>query len=864
MKRHLPGVFLCLAAAVLFILWQKAGPDREPAPQKRTSGAKQALDTWAFQRAYPEPGIPEIGFSQAFRQTRNMREKTLRIASENKVIDDTVSPWTLLGPTNVGGRTLALAIRPDHPDTMFAGSASGGLWKTVTGGVGADAWDYVDTGFPVLGVGAVTLDPSNPDVMYVGTGEVYRYREATGGDVDRTTRGSYGIGILKSTNGGATWSRSLDWSYQQTRGVWAIRVHPSDSSIVYAATTEGVYKSVDAGETWNRVLNVIMVTDLAIHPSDPEILLAACGNFNSTGRGIYKTTDGGGTWNKVTTGLPAAWSGKAMLAIAPSAPQVVYASIANTFAGLGLYKSFDTGDTWTRINSTDFQQWQGWYSHWVVVDPSHVNQLFVGGIDIWKSTDGGATLTKVSDWTQAFFGTPPPQGPAGGPKYAHADQHLAVWHPTDPSTVFSVSDGGVFKTVNLGDSYTSLNGGYVTSQFYQGFSTSPRDSNLAMGGMQDNFSAIYEGFPAWRRVIGGDGSWTAIDPGNDLTLYGSAQALNMQRSTDAGANWLGIAPSYGSDAVAFIAPFVVCPSNPNRLYAGTSRIYRSNNQGSAWYSTNGGLKLDPVGNPMFTLAVSATDADVAFAATAPEFARARVYRTLDGGTSWTEITGTLPDRYPSDLTVDSTDDSRVYITFLGFGTSHVYRSEDRGDTWINIGTDLPDIPASSIAVDPEYPNVLYVGTDLGVYVSPYLGVSWYPFMQGMPVAMVNDLAVSEPNRKLRAATHGNGVFERDLLEFAVTDIPGDRTPVTPAVGLQVLPNPLRTGGRILFSLEEAAPVKLDLYDVNGRRVKRLLDENRGPGPVELSFPREDLARGVYFLRLATPGQTEVSRVVFLR
>lgn len=676
--------------------------------------------------------------------------------------DDRVSPWTPLGPANVGGRTLCLAIRPDNPDILFAGSASGGLWKSTTGGVGAAAWEYVDTGYPVLGVSTIAIDPGDPDVMYIGTGEAYDHDESIGGDVVRTTRGSYGVGILKSMDGGASWSTSLDWTYAQSRGVWMIQIDPLDTGVLFAATTEGVFRSTDAGGSWILVHPVVMAMDVRIHPLDPDIVFAAHGNFGSAGVGIYRSTDGGQTWSRLTTGLPATWSGKAGLALAPGAPDTVYASIGDVDSGRGLYKSIDRGDTWVQVNATDYQEYQGWYSHYVVVSPFDPQTLFTGGIEIWRSTDGGATLGVRSRWLSIFFGTSPPQGPIGGLDYAHADHHFAIWHPTDPNTIYFASDGGIFRSRDLGVTFESLIGGYQTSQFYNGFSNSGSNPALAMGGLQDNFTVIYQGTNAWRRVIGGDGTWTAINPTTDATIFGSAQYLDMRRSRNGGDSWAVVRPPTAADDVtAFAAPYVLAPSRPAVLYAGRTRVYRSGNEGMGWTATNEGFPLDE-GNPVLALAISRTDDTVVYAGTAPLLDRARLFRTRNSGTSWTDITGPLPDRYPSDLAVDPADDRKVYVTFMGFGTSHAFRSTDGGDSWIDIGAGLPDIPASAIEVDPVHPGVIYVGTDLGVFVSPDDGAAWHPFGRGMPPAMVNDLKVFAPGGLLRAATHGNGAWERPL------------------------------------------------------------------------------------------------------
>jgi len=725
------------------------------------SGAMKALQYWSAQRAYPGEVLPAAKFGAALDEVRGL---AARDASGR---DSLVAPWDAIGPANVGGRTLCLALHPLDPDVMFAGSASGGLWKTTTGGVGASAWEYVDVGDAVLGVSTIAIDPTDPDVMYIGTGEAYDYQSSIGGDTIRTTRGSYGVGILKTIDGGLTWSPSLDWTYQQSRGVWMIQIHPTDGNILYAATTEGIYKSIDAGGSWNRVHDVIMAMDVRIHPTRPDTLFAAHGNFGSVGHGIYRSTDAGLSWNRLAIGLPPSWTGKCQLAIAKTAPDTIFASISHVFAGRGLYRSVNGGDAWSRINGTDYQQFQGWYSHYVVVSPFDDQTLFTGGIEISRSTDGGSTLTVQSNWQDVYLGTSPPEGPLGDPQYAHADHHFAVWHPTQPNTVFFTSDGGVFRTTDLGVTFESLIGGYQTGQFYNGFSNSSSDRDFAMGGLQDNFTVIYEGTGAWRRVIGGDGAWTAIHPEIGSTLYGSAQGLFMLRSYDTGTDWVEIPPpQLPGDVTAFIAPFVLSPAEPATLFAGRAHVYRSDDEGSSWTPTNGAAPLS-AGNPVISMAIAQTTSDVVYAATAPISGRARVFRTRDRGGSWVDVSTGLPDRYPSDLAVNPHDPDEVYVTLMGFGSSHVFKSTDGGDSWIDIGAGLPDIPTSAIEVDPDSTDFLYVGTDLGIYLSIDGGGSWEPFTDGMPLAMVNDLKVFLPDRKLRAATHGNGAYERDLYDPSI-------------------------------------------------------------------------------------------------
>jgi hypothetical protein len=239
---------------------------------------------------------------------------------------------------------------------------------------------------------------------------------------------------------------------------------------------------------------------------------------------------------------------------------------------------------------------------------------------------------------------------------------------------------------------------------------------------------------------------------------------------------------------------------------------------------------------------------------------------VNGGLSWTDVTGDLPDRYISDIAVDPVSGYEVYVTLMGFGSSHLYRSTDRGDTWIDAGAGLPDVPASSVTLDPDRPHVVYVGNDLGVYVSPFKGRSWYAFARGMPTAMVNDLLVYAPTRTLRAATHGSGVYERDLAELGTTEAP-ETTPGN-VLRLRAVPNPMTADGSIRFTLREPGPVTLEAFDVQGRRVAVLLDEPLGAGdhlvPVTAGALSGRLARAVVFVRLRTRESSAITRFVLLR
>ncbi|MCW9097464.1 MAG: hypothetical protein OQJ93_08750, partial [Ignavibacteriaceae bacterium] len=717
---------------------------------EKVSEAFQSLEFWNNARAYPDEEIPSDAYITAINQSQN------NIIEKPQVLDS-VNVWHAIGPHNTGGRTNAIAFNPQNPNTIYAGSASGGLWRSFSGGTGIDAWHYVSTSFPVLGVSSIEFVPNDSNIIYIGTGEVYNIEGTGNGAAVRTMRGTYGIGILKSTDSGETWNQSLDWTYNSERGVWAVKINPLNYNSVWAATTDGTYRSYDSGITWQKVNDVTMAMDLIINPVDTNIVLTGNGNFASPGFGIYRTSDGGDSWAKITSGLPGYFEGKIQLDIYNNDPNIVYASIANgslpTTAASWLCKSTDTGLTWSIVDTTDYAFHQGWYSHDVAINQWNPNELMVAGLAVWNSTDGGETIQQKSDLI-VLLGRPPIGGPEGGPTYVHGDIHSIIQHPTNPSTYYFGTDGGVFKTTDFGETFQSCNGRYQTLQLYNGTSTSQQDSLFTVGGTQDNSTVIFDGDLAWIRVIGGDGSWSAVDATNDSIIYSSEQYLTLFRSTDRGSSYSDIIPPYPL-VTSFIAPFIVGHNNSNLIYAGRDYIYKSTNAGISWFATNGNNVLD--GNPALAMEISYSDENKVYVATAPVTNRSGIFITTNGGTSWTNITGSLPDRYPADIAVDPINDDIVFISFYGFGIPHIYKSIDSGSDWADVSDNLPDIPIPAVIVDPNNTNHIYIGTDIGVFVSTNGGGNWQDFNDGLPdVVQGMDLNICNANDVIRVMTHGNG------------------------------------------------------------------------------------------------------------
>ncbi|MFH1195719.1 MAG: T9SS type A sorting domain-containing protein [bacterium] len=841
-----------ISAIYISVLWEFKDVLKT---KERIPGAYKSLLFWNDSRSYPASNIPSAGFYNAFVESQKLMSKNSYSGNDS---------WIPIGPQNFGGRTISIAINPLNPLTIYAGSASGGLWRSYTGGKGISAWQYIKTGFPVLGVGAIAIDYSDTNKIYIGTGEVYQYGNSIGGIAERPTRGSYGIGILKTTDGGNTWTKSLDWTAQQERGVQVIKINQDNASTIWAGTTEGLYKSTDSGASWKYVYGIPMITDLIINPDNPNKIYFTAGNFATTGFGCYRSIDGGINWKKISSGWPAYYEGKALLSLCETQTDIIYASVGGDYSGvLGtwLCKTTNGGDNWSVVSTTDYADYQGWFSHFVVTHSLEPDKIITGGIDIWKSNDGGITLTKKSIWSNWDLGRTPVGGPEGPDNYSHADHHCFAVHPTNPNIVYFGNDGGVFRTTDFGSTFEGLNGGYQTMQFYSGFTTSHTNPQLSMGGFQDNASAIYDGQLAWFRCIGGDGAWTAIDQFNNDILYGSWQNLSMVKSTDRGETWDYIMPP-SEGTTAFAAPFVIGVDNPDIIYAARSIVYKSTDGGTRWNRTNAGFPV--TSNCPITMAISFQNSAKVYLAAAPTFSNADVYKTTDGGDTWIDITGNLPDRYPMDVEVDPMDDQKVYIVFSGYGTSHVFKSINGGDTWMDISADLPDVPAQSVAVDPEHPDYIYVGNDLGVFVSADGGSTWNTFSEGLPDAvMVYNISISMAARRIRIATHGNGAYERDLFETP-NSVNDEKSTPDKFILEQNYPNPFNPTTTISYYLPDNSRVILKVYDAVGKEVAELVNSVQTKGKHNVKFNAETLASGVYFYRLNSGEQVITKKMTLVK
>jgi hypothetical protein len=356
-----------------------------------------------------------------------------------------------------------------------------------------------------------------------------------------------------------------------------------------------------------------------------------------------------------------------------------------------------------------------------------------------------------------------------------------------------------------------------------------------MGGLQDNSTIIFTDSPAWRRIIGGDGSWTAMDPNNPLVNYGSYQYSNIFKTVNGEDYQYMDIPSNGS-ASLFIAPFVLAPSNPDILYVGRSKIFKTEDGGANWEATNANNTLN--GQAAFSMDVSTTNADVLYLSTADLSNKPGVFRTVNGGETYQEITGNLPDRFYNDITVDPNDEGIVYLCAGGFGSGHVFKSEDYGENWQDISNGLPDVPTSALVVDPSNSNYLYVGNDLGVFYSANGGQDWQVYMDGiMDVTLVMDLKIDAKERELYVATHGNGSYIRDLVQ------PISSTNEVAISPIRFFPNPAKDIVNIQNLPEGSGEIQL--YDLQGKSMLKRSFE----GQNQLSIDISGFSVGTYFYQV---------------
>jgi len=734
--------------------------------------------------------IPPDALRNALQQLRQSRKGLLKSTVAGLPVGTNIDPprlfplrggldragWTSLGPVNVGGRTRSIILHPSDPSCFWLGSAGGGIWQTTDGG---KHFSPVDDFMASLAVTSMVMHPTNPNVIFAGTGE------GVNGAVPR------GAGIFLTTDG-KHWNQikataTTDFLYVNRLAISA------DGKVCFAATSNPesigtIFRSDDKEHSlWTKTLEGQFV-DVECHPTDSSKVIAATADGN-----VYYSEDGGKPerWQLSSHGNP--WSGRVELAYCRKNPAIIYASVDINHGEI--WRSKDGGKTFERRASQarpgDLAYYlddQGYYDNCIWAgDPTNEDFVIVGGINLFRSTDGGDNLDSISDWTDS--------------ESAHADNHAIVASPgfngTTDKTVFFGNDGGIYKTDDIytvGDDpnrkkgWVNLNNDYGVTQFY---GAAGNAGGIIVAGAQDIGTLRYapgDGIQGWKVILGGDGGFCAADPTpNSNILYGEYVFATVNRSLGGGdtesdeisgifwdgKTWCWKPTPYSiedakSNRALFIAPFILDPNNPARLLVGCSALWRTNDAKADIDNTKGpiwkSIKLAAGGNYISALAVAQGEPDVIWVG----HQRGDIFKTTNGlsdSPQWKELTASRvrpPRRYCHRLTIDPRDHRVVFATFGGYSPGNVWKTNDSGSRWMQVNDPLPQtpVPIRDLAIHPSRSDYLYLATEVGVFASEDNGKTWSPTNEGPTSCPVDQLFWM--GKTLVAVTYGRGLFAIDL------------------------------------------------------------------------------------------------------
>lgn len=713
-------------------------------------------------RVYPSGDLSLTG--QTYKNFIDyLSSNPLAMAQQNASIarSATTNAWSFIGPIGApsgggAGRLCCIRFEPGNSSVIYVGTAAGGLWKSIDAGL---TWNCLTDFLPSIGCSDVAIDPNNTNILYLASGDI------DAGD-------SPSVGILKSTDGGLSWNTTgLTFASNSYHRIGKLLIDPNNSNILYAATTTGIYKTYDAGVNWYRVSQSNTI-DMEFKPGDPNTIYSCRVNLS-------KSTNGGVTWTQITSGLPQS-SGTARMAIAvsPDEPNAVYVvtAAAGTYASQGVYYSNNSGASFsTQSTSPNLLGWdpsggdsdgQGWYDLAIAVAPYDANIVIVGGVNTWRSDDRGVNWYLDSHW----YG--------GGAPYVHADCHDIVFDPVLAGSFFIGCDGGIFNTLDDGASFTDLSNNLCIAQIYRGDVSGSLHGNL-ISGHQDNGTNVKSG-ANYFSALGGDGMDCFIDRTNDNNMFGSIYYGDFYRSTNGGNNWSGATngtPGNGD----WVTPWEQDPVLPNVLYSGFDRVYKSTNQGISWF---------PLGTTTFgtlkDLEVAPSNTQYIYVSNGYS-----IFRSTDGGINWTNINGSISGYTITRIAVSPYDENKIWVSVSGYNVdAKVFFSVNAGTTWTNISYGLPNLPANCIRVVPgTSSDAIFVGMDVGVYYHDNSSIGWQPYFTGLPNTPVDDLDIFLPTMQLTAFTYGRGVWEVSI----------DQSLLAPYANFSATPNPVCTGQTVQFT-----------------------------------------------------------------
>ncbi|MBR9974954.1 MAG: T9SS type A sorting domain-containing protein [Bacteroidetes bacterium] len=870
---------------------------------------------WFREHRVDEHGnVPEGVRENAWRESSRLSVYRPSVAL-SKEGNTKAANWINVGPHNIGGRLTGIAIHPMNPDIVYFTAADGGVWKTVNGTSLSFEAQPISDDLPTLAMGSIDLDPNNPDIIYVGTGEA-------NGSAD-----SYpGVGVIRSTDAGATWE-VLGGSAMKHIG--SIRVHKTNGNIIIAASRQGLYRSMDSGQTWVRVRTGI-AHDLVLHPTIDSVMYAAV-----QGTGVLRSSDNGATWEDLDMGIGKDSIGRIAVDLCLTQPGIMYALLVGAKGPLqnktfAVMRSTNAGTTWERTTSAtnppSFTSTYGWFNCEIAVHPTEPNRILCGGVGLYLSMNGGQSFQT-----------------RGG---IHVDHHAIEYSPSAPDICYDGNDGGLYISGSGGISFISLNANLPITQFYE-LGISLLKPDMVMGGTQDNGSnrrPTSDGI--WEHETGGDGAYCILDYSDTLIMYAEYQNGSHLRSTDGGKRWTGLNKGLIGSGL-WVTPMAIHPTQPEVLFTATTKqLYKTTNRGDLWVAFHSNMDSSKSIN---YIAISPHNPDIMLVG----YTNGRVWVTTDAGTRWENVSNGLPARNCTDIIFDPVDINTVYASFTGYTKESIYRSTDLGQNWTQISSNLPAIPVNALEINPGKASQLFAGTDFGVYTTLDGGETWDICGDGMPKVVVVDLELHPATGMLYAATHGRSTyalqvttsvqllrfsaqreggsvrldwqtsFETESRGFGVERASGsggfeeiafvpsegasagvrrygvtdDRTPTgitqlryrLKMVGTdgsveysqeipvemsnvmaedftldQNYPNPFNPATTIRYSLPRTGHIRLSVTDALGTPVRTLEDREQHPGAHHVIMDASDLPNGAYFYHLEYEGVRVTRKMLLMK
>ncbi|MCF8371122.1 MAG: T9SS type A sorting domain-containing protein [Bacteroidales bacterium] len=734
-------------------------------------------DFFFHQRAYPDSSIDIKAYKDGLNQVRNDIEK------KNSMYPSQIS-WLSEGPGNIGGRINEIIVHPFDSSIMYAGSAAGGIFKTIDGG---QNWESIFDDHAYLAIGELIFDPQDPDIIYAGTG-----------DPNITGYPFIGNGIYKSLDAGQSWEHL---GLSEVGIVSKISIDPNNSDLIYVAAMglpfeqnihRGLYKSTNGGLSWDKVLylsNNAGIIDLIVVPNSQTIYAAGWNRIRNNSQSIlygqqskiYKSTNGGSTWNVLTNGLPTNVMSRIGLCMSGSDTSLLYAVMTNTSLQVGgVYKTTDAGASWTSLPVGTPLSYAyggfGWYFGQIRISPYNDNELFILGIDLYKSSNGGLTWAAV--------------GPNWATNEFYADKHDLIF--VDSLILISSTDGGLFKSVDGGNTWTD-NDNITNTQFYR-VAIDPHNPGYYAGGAQDN-GTLYgsiSNYYSWQRINGGDGFQPLFDYINPNIMYTELQDGLLYYKN--GGGWLYFGTGiYSNDRRAWDMPIIMSSHSPSVLYTGTYRIYKNPSAPTGSWALLSPDLTDGINNKFHVISCldeSSIDASVLYAGTSD----GNVSRSLNGGAIWEAIFTGLPDRYVTSIKASPNYVNSVFVSHSGYRDNefipHVHKSVDYGNTWVDISGDLPQISVNDLVILEGYGDqVILAATDGGVYFTDNGGQKWARLSDDMPIIPVYDIEYDSYFHKIIVGSYARSMISLSI-DSLLTIVSIEEPEITkPGPEVYIYPNP---------------------------------------------------------------------------